>query len=312
MGKSHTEFMRQPSEDTAAPLKELLMSYNPTADGDGDKFPTNASFWLYEVKQSFEAYKCFKVSLAASFNDYILSPCIQLLEVAPMLNVCVQHSTNPASCFSTPILSHASRIQYNDINEYIDLWEKVLLAEAAVQSVSDDAEVQLIQNVPLKSPTLEQPNASLDNIHYSPIEHSASTEKDKGVTLTISDKFIERCGEYFDIQVGNLVCARYNIPLNEQREVEGRTVETASAVYHFVIDGISDPDDTDDTIKVSRRKKKNIRNSKEQTSKIIHLKIVSKEAARVSKFMKPYLENSKSLCEIQIIPLNLPYRYVCN
>ena len=301
-------FMRQPSEDTAVPLKELLMSYNPTKDGDGVKFPTNASFWLYEIKQSFEAYKCFKVSLAANFSDYILSPCIQLLEVAPMLNVCVQHSTNPASCFSTPILSHASRIQYNNITEYIDLWEKVLLAEAAVQSVSDCAEVQLIQNVPLKWPTLQQPSTSLDDIHYSPIEQSASTEKDVGVTLTITDKFIERCGEYFDIQVGNLVCARYNIPLNEEKEAEGRPVQTASAVYHFVIDSISDPDKNDDVTNKLRRKKLN--KSENQPYKIVHLKIVSKEAARVSKFMKPYLENPKSLCEIQIIPLNLPYRYV--
>ena len=292
------KFMRQPSDDTAVPLKELLMAHNPSEDGDGVKFPTNALFWLYEVKQSFEAYKCFKISLGANFSDYILSPCIQLLEVAPMLNVCVQHSTNPASCFSTPILSHASKIQYNDISEYIDLWEKVLLAEAAVQSVSDGAEVQLIQNVPLKWPTLQQPSISLDNIHYSPIEQSASTEKDVGVTLTITDKFMERCGEYFDFKVGSLVCARYNIPLNEQKEVEGRPVQAASAVYHFVIDSISDPDE----------KGKGFKKSEEQPSMIVHLKIVSKEAARVSKFMKPYLENSNTTCEIQIVPLDVPYR----
>ena len=298
------DFMKQPLEDTATQLKELLMSYNPK-DGDGDKFPTNASFWLYEMKQSFEAYKCFKVSLAANFSDYILSPCIQLLEVAPMLNVCVQHSTNPASCFSTPILSHASRIQYNNINEYIDLWEKVLLAEAAVQSVSDDAGVQLIQNVPLKWPTLQQSNTSLDNIHYLPIEQSTSFENDFGVTWTIFDEFVDRCGEYFDIEVGNLVCARYNIPLSEQKEVEGRVVETASAVYHFVIDELKN----DDTTMKSR--KRNSRSSEEQPKIIVHLKIVSKEAARVSKFMKQHLENPSSLCEIQIIPLDIPYRCVC-
>ena len=298
------DFMKQPSKNTATPLKKLLTSHNPTEDGDGVMFPTNASFWLYEVKQSFEAYKCFKVQLAASFSDYILSPCIQLLEVAPMLNVCVQHSTNPASCFSTPILSHASRIQYNDISEYIDLWEKVLLAEAAVQSVSDDAEVQLIKNVPLKWPTLQQPSTSLDNIHYSTTE-----QEHAGVTMMISDKFVERCGEYFGIQVGNLVCARYNIPLSKQKEVEGRAVETASAVYHFVIDGIDDPDDNNDDATTKSTEKSKKSGAKHQPNRTVHLKIVSKESVRVSKFMKPYLEDPKSLCEIQIIPLNLPYRY---
>ena len=296
------DFMKQPSEDTAAKLKELLMPHNPTENGV--KFPTNASFWLYEVKQSFEAYKCFKVQLAASFSDYILSPCIQLLEIAPMLNVCVQHSTNPASCFSTPILSHASKIQYNNISEYIDLWEKVLLAEAAVQSVSDEAEVKLIKNVPLKWPTLKQPSNSLDNIHYLPIEQSAvSFAKESRVTWVIFDEFVERCGEYFDIEVGNLVCARYNIPLSGQKEVEGRAVESASAVYHFVIDGIDDAPPT------TRSKKRSSKTSEEQPKLIVHLKIISKEAARVSKFMKQHLENPNSFCEIQIIPLDIPYRY---
>ena len=286
-------FMREPSEDNAATLKELLISHNPTEDGNGVKFPTNASFWLYEVKQSFEIYKCFKIMLAANFSDYILSPCIQLLEVAPMLNVCVQHNANPASCFSTPILSHASRIQYNDINEYIGLWKNVLLAEAAVLSVYGDSEIQLIQNVPLKWAMLQQPSTSLDNIHYTATEGST--------TLTISDEFIKRCGKHFDIQVGNLVCARYNIPLNNQKEVNGRVVETACAVYHFVIDKIIDPDDT-----VAKSKKV----SEGQHNKVVHLKIVNKEAARVSKFMKPYIENPQSLCELQIISLELSCRYV--
>ena len=312
-------FMKQPSEDSAELLKELLMSHNST-DDNGVKLPINASFWLYEVTQSFEAYKCFKISLAANFSDYILSPCIQLLEVAPMLNVCVQHSTNPASCFSTPILSQAYKTRYNDIHEYIDLWEKVLLAEAAVQSVNDDAEVQLIQNVPLKWPELQQPSSSLDNIHYATTNKSDQENAD-AVTFAISDKFEKHCGEYFGIKVGNLVCARYNIPLSEPKKVEGRDVETASAVYHFVINKIEDPSKNEDAptidtiplpTKKSKSKKSKSKKSKakEKSNTIVHLKIINKEAARVSKFMKPYLEDPKSLCELQIIPLDLPFRLV--
>ena len=125
------------------------------------------------------------------------------------------------------------------------------------------------------------------------------------MTLTITDKFIDRCGEYFEIQVGILVCARYNIPLTEEKKVEGRPVQTASAIYHFVIDKIDDPDQKDDSSKKSRGRKSK---SKAQPNKIVHLKIVSKEAARVSKFMKSYLESPNNTCEIQIIPLDIPYR----
>ena len=303
--KKISDFMKQPSEDTAKPLKELLMSHNSTENENGVKFPTDASFWLYEVKQSFEAYKCFKISLAANFSDYILSPCIQLLEVAPMLNVCVQHSTNPASCFSTPILSNASRKIYNDIREYIGLWKNVLLAEAAVQSVSGDAEVQLIKNVPLRWPALQQPSFTLDDIYYTPIK--SSEKKSQAVTLTIpADDFAERCGEYFDIQVGNLVCARYNIPLDKLVTVKGRPVHSANAVYHFVIDDI-DENESNMTKTTSKKQKSTSMTKRKQnrSDQTIYLRIISSEAARVSSFMKPYLDRP---CEIQLIPLDLPYK----
>ena len=300
--KKISDFMKQPSEDTATPLQELLMSHNSTKNDNDVKFPTDALFWLYEVKQSFEAYKCFKITLAANFGDYILSPCIQLLEVAPMLNICVQHCTNPASCFSTPILPYASRINYNNISEYINLWKNVLLAEAAVRSVSGDAEMQLIKNVPLRWPELQHSSSILDGVYYSPIK--SSDKKEQAVTLTIpADDFAEHFCEYFDIQVGNLVCVRYNIPLDKPVTVKGRAVHSANAVYHFVIDAIQE--DYSKMTKTASKKQKLTSMTKRKQNLIIHLRIVSSKAARVSSFMKPYLDRP---CEIQLIPLDLPYK----
>ena len=307
--KKVTDFMKLPSPDTADQLKDLLCIHN-LANKDDAVFPYDASFLLYEVKRSFKVYESFKVSFTASYRDYILSPCIQLLEVAPMLNVCVQHSTKPADCFSSPILSHASKEKYNDIHEYIELWESVLLAEAAVQSVGE-AEIQLIQNVPLKWPKLQQPGSSLDDVYYSPFKEDTAKEELADITLTIPAKFEERCGEYFDLQVGNLVCARYDIPLGEEKEVDGRKVTTASAVYHFVIHQIEDPDNNKAQTIVFTKKmstKKNAKKPSGDSSKVIHLKFTSKDTARVSPFMRQYLKDST--CEIQVIPLDLPYRYM--
>jgi len=91
--------------------------------------------------------------------------------------------------------------------------------------------------------------------------------------------------------------------LDEPKIVEGKVVHSASAVYHFVITAIDDPDDKKFKSEKSKKSK-----TWPQTGIIVHLKIVSKEAARVSKFMKPYLENPNNVCEIQIIPLDTPYR----
>ena len=306
--KKVTDFMKLPSPDSAAPLKDLIGSHLCISNDDNFVFPGSASFFLYEVKRSFKIYESFQISFAASYREHILSPCAQLLEIAPMLNVCVQHSTKPADCFSSPILSHASKEKYNDIHEYIELWESLLLAEAAVQSVGE-AEIQLIQNVPLKWPKLQQPGSSLDDVYYSPFKEGTAKEQLADITLTIPAKFGERCGEYFPLQVGNLVCARYNIPLNEEKEVDGRKVTTASAVYHFVIHQIEDQDGRESEKMAAAKKQSKKRNSKkvvEGRSKVIYLKFASKDAARVSSFMKQYLKDST--CEIQVIPLDLPYR----
>ena len=67
---------------------------------------------------------------------------------------------------------------------------------------------------------------------------------------------------------------------------------------------------TIDTAK-RRHKKRNIKKSKSDKQegnnlKVIHMKFASKDTARVSSFMKEYLKDST--CEIQVIPLDLPYR----
>jgi len=105
------------------------------------------------------------------------------------------------------------------------------------------------------------------------------------------------------------VCARYNIPLGEEKEVDGRKVTTASAVYHFIIHQIEDKDSRgSQTMATTRRhsKKQNTKKLIKESNKVIHMKFASKDTARVSPFMRQYLKDST--CEIQVIPLDLPYR----
>ena len=231
-----------------------------------------------------------------------------------MVNMCVQHSIKPADCFSSPILSNASKGKYNHIHEYIELWESVLLAEASAQSVGE-AEIQLIQDVPLEWPELHLSN-SLDDVYYSPYPNNASIgqhqqhqqNQQHQLLLQTTTGFEERCHYYFDLQVGNLVCARYNIPLDEEKEVDCKKVTTASAVYHFVITRVEDIEDKQNTPKTNgtsdnmHRKHLKIMNKRK-----LYLKFASKDTAQVSPFIKPYLKNST--CEIQVIPLDFPHRY---
>ena len=129
----------------------------------------------------------------------------------------------------------------------------------------------------------------------------------QAVTFTIpADDFAERCGEYFDIQVGSLVCARYSIPLDKPVTVKGRSVHNANAIYHFVIDAIEENESSMANTTSKKQKSTSLTKRKQiRSDQTIYLRIVSSEAARVSSFMKPYLDRP---CEIQLIPLDLPYK----
>ena len=54
-------------------------------------------------------------------KEPILSPCLQLMEVAPELRICLQHNRHPAECFSDPQLSQLSLKGDIQITERIHL-----------------------------------------------------------------------------------------------------------------------------------------------------------------------------------------------
>ena len=85
-------------------------------------------------------------------KESILSSCLQLMEVAPELRICLQHNKHPAECFADPLFSQASKSEYKSLEEYIFLWEKVFLAEAAQDSVlgTGNRYLNILKDVPLQ------------------------------------------------------------------------------------------------------------------------------------------------------------------
>ena len=107
-------------------------SQQPTHDQDRVEKFQKSPIVKYEV--SVQAwFKQFIVSVwlgQTLLREPIISPCLQLIEVAPELRICLQHNKHPAECFSDTQLEQASRKQYESLEEYIKLWKKVFLAEA--------------------------------------------------------------------------------------------------------------------------------------------------------------------------------------
>ena len=282
------QFMKSPCEATGTSLLKVLGEF-PAKNVSGSKETiledTNeflsvikdSSMWLYEGQFSIKPYRMLRVWLSASYARPLLIPTIQLLEVAPFLNICIQHNATPASCFASPILSNASKVKYNSIEEYVSLWEDVVLAEASVQSIKE-AEMKIIHDVQLKWPALKQPEASLDDVYFVP---------DGNIVLHPTDEFLKMSKDFFGFDVGDLICVRYKVPLscklfNDTYNNYGLKDDKGYAVFHLVV--------------------------YEVDATNVYLKFASPQTTRISAFMKNYLRDDP-YCEMQLIPLNVSHRY---
>ena len=286
------QFIRCPNENTSVLLLKALNKLPSVATPKATLLKDSTGFisaikgssmWLYSGQLSVEPYKVLKVWLSASYSKPLLAPTIQLLEVAPFLNICVQHNTAPASCFASPILTNASKVKYNSVEEYVSLWEDVLLAEASVQSIKE-AEMKIIHDVQLKWPVLKQPESSLDDVYFVP---------DGKIVLHPTGEFLNMSKDFFIFDVGDLVCVRYKVPMGSKSFKDhctsyGLKDDKGYVVFHLVVYEIG----------------------KDVTGVVtdIFLKFASPQTTRISAFMKDYLMANRR-CELQLIPLNVSHRY---
>ncbi len=254
--KECMEFTKDPCDKQVAIIKGhlqntlLVATRQPTVGKVSPIETCPISFLKLQFK--IEPYKMFKVWLTWSSKGAFINPAIQMIELSPFARVCVQHNSNPAECFSDPILMHASRRTYPNVKRYVELWEKIVLAEASQSSVRDSSMV-ILQHVVLNWPRLQIPANCIDERYYIPTDN---------VTFEYSDLFLEHCSELFTINIGDLVCARYGI--EESSSVRG--------VFHFVVCGITEPKRIKDVQTIS-------------------LKVVGKGNCRVSEQVKSILKS---------------------
>ena len=269
------EFVKDPSEVKMERVKEVLPSVPSSSSPcslDLRKSPKKYLFFDCDVKSSLKESDVFKVWLTYSLREPVISPAIQLVEISPLLRICIQHNSHPAECFSDPDLLQASRDDYNDIYQYVNLWKKLLLAEAAENSVKDCQPV-IIRDVLLCWPKFMISKEYIEEKYYVPTER---------VKMIYPKEFVEHCYEFFNVTVGSLVCVRYGCDARQ----------SARAVYHFVVHHMDIPDLKDDT----------------QKEIVMSMEPVGKGNCRVSEAMKNHLESEQCTCEVQIISTGPSYR----
>ena len=91
-----------------------------------------------------EAFRALKVSDNASVqlsaNDVgpLMTPDIQLFNLAPGINICLEHRKLADKCFAEPASEKASKKGYRNIAAYVNAWKPLLNMEAATDAISND------------------------------------------------------------------------------------------------------------------------------------------------------------------------------
>ena len=265
------EFACNPTTEGMEVLKNIF--HMPPCVASGPKIEQNdCSFVVYHLTRSIAAYDTIKVWMTYSNREAILSPKLQLLELAPKVHICLEHNSHPAECFSDPILESASRKFYNNIQEYVQLWEKVLLAEGSERSVKEGQPV-IIHDVTLKWPRLGVPPNCIDETYYEP---------QGNIVLELPSKFQKENSEFFRIRVGDMICARYGTdPHSETR-----------AVFHMVVSAVPQAEEMTES---------------DQTLEV-QMKFIGKQNCRVSEKMKCILESGSAKCEVQLVTMSTSYQ----
>ena len=228
-------------------------------------------------------------------REPILSPCLQLMEVAPELRICLQHNKHPAECFSDTQLEQASKGKYNSLEEYIKLWEKVFLAEAAESSVINrEKQLILLKAVPLQWPNLAVPETSTED-YVVP----------QGlVTLTIPPERRHFLQYNVQISPGDLVCVRYDVKKKDPEQC-------CKAVYHLVVKNVYGLD-KEETIRGQLRKLPHAtkeRKKKKDLPLVIEMEDIASNSCQISSKMANILKQTPPPpCELQIINLQESFK----
>ena len=132
--------------------KHQLLSQNNSRDSVEVEHFRTSPVLKYKVKRKLGSNSIVTVWLGQTLlREPLLTPCLQLIEVAPELRICLQHNKYPAECFSDPVLFNASKAVYESLDVYVSLWEKVFLAEVAQDSVLDRKKpLTILKDVPLE------------------------------------------------------------------------------------------------------------------------------------------------------------------
>ena len=112
------------------------------SDGESDtespKDEEESELHFIEAIHALKVSDNASVQLSANDVGPLMTPDIQLFNLAPGINICLEHRKLADKCFAEPASEKASKQRYGNIAAYVNAWKPLLNMEAATNAISND------------------------------------------------------------------------------------------------------------------------------------------------------------------------------
>ena len=167
---------RKPEQSTHVSLVKRLNDnpdlssrapYQRPNAGRKEQSETETDLFL-KVTKFFKPFDRVKVQICSQISRGVLSPSIQLFKLTDKIHACIEHRSNPTTCFAKTSYKRPTNTKISDITDYVKLWKPVLMMEIATSAVRDD-DVITLSNLRVN---LECVSKGIDIDNYCPENHS--------------------------------------------------------------------------------------------------------------------------------------------
>lgn len=107
-------------------------------DTESPKHEEESKLHFIKVTRSLRVSDSVSVQLSANDTGPLMAPDIQLFNLAPGINICLEHRKLSDKCFAETALEKASKQGYKNIRAYVNAWNPLLNMEAATVAILND------------------------------------------------------------------------------------------------------------------------------------------------------------------------------
>ena len=118
-------------------------------DTESPKHEEESKLHFIEVTRALRVSDSVSVQLSANDIGPLMTPDIQLFNLAPGISICLEHRKLADKCFAETASEKASKQRYHKIEAYVNAWKPLLNMEAATVAISND-DALVLQNIEVK------------------------------------------------------------------------------------------------------------------------------------------------------------------